>query len=571
MTYLQFDFHKKTKIFASPDRIIQAYTIEDVIPALTEVQEAVHLGYYAAGYLSYESAPAFENVMVAHSNNKMPLLWFGIYSEVKMGSKYHKMDSFHKSNWYMDTEKHHYDNAIKFIKNQIELGNTYQVNYTIRMHSEFKGDPFSYYQQLANSQSAYYSAYLDLGEHKILSASPELFFHLKEGKIKTKPMKGTIARGKSDMEDQENSRWLYHSEKNRAENVMIVDLLRNDLGIISKPGSVKVPELFSIEQYPTVYQMTSTVTGEIADNKDIVDIFKALFPCGSITGAPKINTMKIINQLETSPREVYCGAIGYITPDQEAIFNVPIRTVIIGEDGKASYGVGGGITWDSDAEDEYHEVLTKAKILSNSRKEFQLIETIGLKSGKLIVLDEHLERLKNSANYFGFKVDVNKLRYDLLRLGEQHSEGDGKIRVLLDSNGNIVKEVLPLQPISIEKQKVSLAKIPVCKQDIFLYHKTTNRAVYEQRLQESPDVFDVLLWNEQEEVTEFTRGNIVVELDGERYTPPVSSGLLAGTYRKSLLQQGKIKERIIPKNQLPRYDRIWFINSVREWIEVEFI
>lgn len=571
MTYLQFDFHKKTRIFTSPDRIIQADTIEDVIPALTEVQEAVQLGYYAAGYLSYESAPAFENVMIAHSNNKMPLLWFGIYSDVKDGLNDNRKESFHTSNWNIDTEKYNYDHAIKNIKNQIELGNSYQVNYTIRMHADFKGSAFSYYHQLASSQSANYSAYMDIGEHKILSASPELFFHLKEGKIKTKPMKGTIARGKSDIEDQENSSWLYHSEKNRAENVMIVDLLRNDLGMIAKPGTVKVPELFTIEEYPTVYQMTSTVTAEIADNKDIVDIFRALFPCGSITGAPKINTMKIINHLETSPREVYCGAIGFITPEKEAIFNVPIRTVIIDEFGKASYGVGGGITWDSEANDEYHEVLTKAKILSKSSQEFQLIETIGLKNGNLIVLNEHLQRLKISSDYFGFHIDIDQVRLDLVKLSEQHQYEDGKIRLLLDRNGNTTKEFLPLHPLLLEKQKVSLAKKPINKQDIFLYHKTTNRTVYEQRLQESPKTFDVLLWNEQEEITEFARGNIVVELNGELFTPPVSSGLLAGTFRETLIQQGTIKERILYKDELFQCTRLWFINSVREWVEVEII
>ena len=250
----------------------------------------------------------------------------------------------------MDT----YDQAINYIKQCIESGDTYQTNYTIRLHSQFNGDGLAFYNRLKKAQSSHYCAYIQTDVHSILSASPELFFHLENGKITTRPMKGTVKRGASYEDDKANANWLYHSEKDRAENVMIVDLLRNDLGMIAESGTVTVDKLFEIEQYPTVHQMTSTISAQVSETTSLVDIFKALFPCGSITGAPKISTMKIIAELENEPRDVYCGAIGYITPNKEAIFNVPIRTVLIDHhSGQAVYGVGGGITWDSTSEGEF--------------------------------------------------------------------------------------------------------------------------------------------------------------------------------------------------------------------------
>ncbi|WP_042142128.1 aminodeoxychorismate synthase component I [Paucisalibacillus sp. EB02] len=569
MTTLQFDFNKDSTIFINPIKIIEAYTIDQVVPALKQIQEAIENGFYAAGFLSYEAAPAFEPSMKVRESTSMPLLWFGIFDNTSDDEIKKSDGSFYISDWVPNTSMDHYYQSIHKIKDAIYHGNSYQVNYTLRMSANFQGDTFSFYQKLATSQSANYSAFLDIGDFKILSASPELFFHLKDGKLTTKPMKGTIGRGKTLEEDRENAEWLYHSEKNRAENVMIVDLLRNDLGMIAKPGTVSVPELFSIEEYPTVYQMTSTVTSEIDEDKGILDIFKALFPCGSITGAPKISTMDIIHELETTPRQVYCGAIGFITPNKEAIFNVPIRTVIIDSNGNATYGVGGGITWDSNEAEEYEEVLTKAKILSKSRQDIQLIETIGLKEGRLLLLDNHMERLKNSAGYFNFTYDLVSIKERVLNIADKYQVGNWRIRILLDKVGKFSLDIIPEEPI--ENYDVALAKSPINQHDIFLYHKTTNRTIYDRNLRSFPHVFDVLLWNEAGEITEFTRGNVVVELEGKLYTPPVTCGLLAGTYRKSLLDQGIIKERIILVRELENCSRIWFINSVKEWVEVQLI
>ncbi|MEN2768306.1 aminodeoxychorismate synthase component I [Ornithinibacillus xuwenensis] len=569
-TMLHFDFNGKPTTFRNPIKIITAFELEQVIPAFEKVQEAIQQGFYAAGFVSYEAAPAFDSAMEVHANNQLPLLWFGIYDSPSTDGLLPNHESYHATAWQPDTTIADYNNAINQIKAYIEQGDTYQVNYTIRMKSQFNGEAIGLYHQLASSQSANYSAYLDIGGHRLLSASPELFFHLKDGKVTTKPMKGTVARGRTATEDKENAEWLYHSEKNRAENVMIVDLLRNDLGVIAKPGTVKVPELFSIEKYPTVYQMTSTVTADIDESKSITEVFQALFPCGSITGAPKISTMRIIKELETSPRDVYCGAIGFITPEMEAIFNVPIRTVILDDAGNATYGVGGGITWDSTDKDEYAEVLTKAKILSNKQQDFKLLETIGLVNGEYLVLDNHLNRIQNSASYFNFALDHQALKEELLEIANQYKAGKWKVRVLLSRIGTTTIEAVP-EVFEEKELHVSLAKHPIQESNIFLYHKTTNRIFYEEVLKQSPHVFDVLLWNEQEEITEFTKGNVVVELDGKFVTPPVSCGLLPGTYREALLQDGKVSERVIRVEELGSCSSIWFINSVKEWVKVKLI
>jgi para-aminobenzoate synthetase / 4-amino-4-deoxychorismate lyase len=278
--------------------------------------------------------------------------------------------------------------------------------------------------------------------------------------IITRPMKGTIKRGKSFEEDVANARWLYHSEKNRAENVMIVDMLRNDLSVIAELGTVQVPKLYAIEQYPTVFQMTSTISAKVAEHTELIDIFKALFPCASITGAPKVSTMNIIADLEPQPREVYCGAIGYITPSKEAVFNVPIRTVLIDqESGIATYGVGGGITWDSTTESEYEEVLAKASLLEEDRPEFELLESLLLEHGKYYLLKEHLERLRRSAKYFGFSVDMECIQMKLDEFASQNN-GKLKVRLLVNKKGEVTMDaqpvLAPLTPI-----KVMLAGKPV--------------------------------------------------------------------------------------------------------------
>ncbi|MBM7654645.1 aminodeoxychorismate synthase component I [Neobacillus cucumis] len=558
-------------IFKEPLKVMAAFSINEVLPCFEQVQEEVNNGYYAAGFLSYESAPAFDSAFVTNSNYQMPLIWFGIFSEPEQQCLGHTGD-YTLSEWQSSVSMEEYTQSIEAIKEGIERGDTYQTNYTIRLHSQFQGDDFAFFQKLKKAQSSDYCAYINTGEYSVLSASPELFFRLDGDEITTRPMKGTIKRGRFFEEDEANALWLYQSEKNRAENVMIVDMLRNDLSVVAELGTVKVPKLYEIEPYPTVYQMTSTITAKVAENKGIVDIFKALFPCASITGAPKVSTMKIIDDLEKQPREVYCGAIGYITPNKEAVFNVPIRTVLIDQQkGVATYGVGGGITWDSTSRGEYDEVLAKASLLEEDRPEFQLLESILLDDGEYFLLTEHLDRLKKSAKYFGFSIQIEELQKCLDGFAGQNSSGKFKVRLTITKNGEVTLDAQPVfAPSSI--LKVQLASKPIDSNNPFLYHKTTNRSIYSAFQKDKPsDVFDVLLWNKDEELTEFTNGNLVLEMEGELWSPPVESGLLAGTFRERLLKEGIIRERILTIADLRLSSKIWFINSVRKWLEVELV
>ncbi|MCQ6279477.1 aminodeoxychorismate synthase component I [Bacillus sp. EB600] len=556
-------------IFRNPLKVIACNALEDVLPSLELVQNAINDGNFAAGFLTYECAPAFDSAYRVKTGNVMPILWFGIFEGPEHGSLYSN-GAYSIAKWSPSVSMDEYQASIKSIKQSIENGITYQTNYTVQLHSQFQGDDITFFGRLRRAQAANYCAYINTGEHSILSASPELFFHLEKNTITTRPMKGTTERGKSLEEDIAKSQWLYHSEKNRAENVMIVDLLRNDLGMLAQPGTVNVPKLFEIEHYPTVHQMTSTITAQIKEDTQLIDIFKALFPCGSITGAPKISTMDIIADLETTPREVYCGAIGYITPNKEAIFNVPIRTVVIEQQsGKAIYGVGGGITWDSTTEGEYQEILTKTSVLEENRPEFQLLESLLLTGGEYFLMEEHLNRLESSAKYFGFSFDSEYVIKTLSDFAFQNHFGMLKVRFLLEKNGEMIIEGQPITQLNTPI-KVILADEPLEKNNLFLYHKTTNREIYNRFQRKFPDVFDVLLWNEDGEVTEFTNGNIVVEIDGILWTPPVQSGLLAGTFREVLMKQEKIHEKIVTVADLKNSTKIWFINSVRKWIEVQF-
>lgn len=571
---LSFDFLSssgkvETLTFNNPKEVIIANSIDEVLPSLEKVEAAVEKGFYAAGFLTYESASAFDSSFKVKENYEMPLLWFGVFSEPLNMPLESEAKQFQPLQWTPTTSQEQYQKAIQTIKDYIAKGQTYQTNYTIRLHAHFEGDSVAYYKQLKKAQAANYSTYLDIGDFKILSVSPELFFHVKDGKIITRPMKGTMKRGTSYADDKNKAEELVFSEKNRAENIMIVDLLRNDIGTIAELGTVKVEELFTIESYPTVHQMTSTVTGKLRENVTLPDIFKGLFPCGSITGAPKIKTMDIIDELESDPREVYCGAIGYITPNKEAIFNVPIRTVIINDKtSQAIYGVGGGITWDSTAEDEYFEVVAKAKVLEEERPSFDLIESMLLSNGQYFLLEYHLKRLENSSKYFQFKMDKKSIEQQLLQFAKAHLEGDYKVRLLLQKTGGFTIEGQKISPFE-EPLSVQLADEPVQSTNPFLYHKTTNRKIYTYFQKKFPEVFDVLLWNERGELTEFTNGNVVLEIENKYYTPPVQSGLLSGTYRESLLEEGTIQEKILTLDDLQKCDNIYFINSVRKWLKVK--
>lgn len=554
--------------FANPKKVITAHSIEDVLPQFQKVQEAIEQGNYAAGYVSYEAAPAFEQSFKVKDGAKMPLLWFGIFDKPEEEIPEKMIGAFNLAEWQSETDSNAYRSGFQRIKSEIKKGNTYQVNYTMRLQSQFEGDDFAFFERLKSAQRSNYSAYLNVGSHRILSASPELFFRWEDGQLITRPMKGTVKRGTTLKMDQLSADWLAASEKNQAENYMIVDLLRNDLGMVAEPGSVKVPQLKAIEKYPTVWQMTSTITADTNPGTTIIDIFKALFPCGSITGAPKIKTMEIISDIENSPREVYCGAIGFITPESEAVFNVPIRTVVIDkETGKAEYGVGGGITWDSELSEEYDEAFLKAKLLTVERPGYKLLESIKLSDGEYYLLNDHIDRMKQSAEYFNYRFSELYLRDRLQKYAEINHGTLQKVRVLLHENGEIEVSGQAIQPLDPEFKAI-LAEAPISSANPFLFHKTTNRDVYESFQMNNPDFQDVLLWNEEGFITEFTNGNVVVKINGDLYTPQVESGLLAGTFRQELIRKKEIKVKNISKADLNNAEEIWFINSVRGKLKV---
>ncbi|MGE5701822.1 MAG: aminodeoxychorismate synthase component I, partial [Clostridia bacterium] len=448
---LQLDFHDadgtpRRMLFTNPAKILVATKIEEVRAVMKELQKGVKAGYYAAGYLSYEAAPAFDPAFRVWEGEQLPLAWFGLFEKPQpVDSVEWPVDDYSMSDWQPTVSRERYNQCIADIQEAIARGETYQTNYTIRLRGAFAGDDYAFYNDLSARQQGRYAAYLNMGRYRILSASPELFFHWKNGRLVTKPMKGTVKRGRWLQEDQERADWLAQSEKNRAENVMIVDLLRNDLGMVAEVGSVHVPRLFEIERYRTVWQMTSTVEAVTRVGTTIEDVFAALFPCGSITGAPKVSTMKLIRQLEDAPREVYCGSIGFVTPEQEAIFNVAIRTVVIDTaTGTAEYGVGGGITWDSAAADEYDEVVAKSAILTADMPPFSLLETLKLEAGHYDLLERHLERLRASAVYFGIRPDEQELGDKLAAYAAAHQGQTMRIRLLVSQQGNVTVEGVPL-------------------------------------------------------------------------------------------------------------------------------
>lgn len=575
--YLRFDFRHKPDVgqpveFTNPVRVLTAAAPDEVQEVFEAVEQALVNGYYAAGFVSYEAASAFRPELETHDAGGFPLVWFALFeAPVAPGMSTFRADgAYHVSDWQMTSSEQDYVNAISAIRQAIKQGTTYQVNYTERLKATFGGDDRAFYAQLLRNQQADYSAYLNTGRYRILSASPELFFRVADGRITAKPMKGTAPRGRTSAEDDRFAGSLRTSQKEQAENLMIVDLLRNDISRLALPGTVHVPKLFEIETYPTVHQLTSTIGAAIRPELSLFDWFTALFPCGSITGAPKASTMHHIASLEQTPRHVYCGAIGYITPNKEAIFSVPIRTVLIDSaTGQATYGVGGGITWDSTPEGEYAELTAKAHLLTERRPEFELLESLQLDNGKFPYQTKHLARLADSARYFRFPLDVAHAAVCLAETAEKFPEGVHKVRLLCNKEGKCRAEASPLGKVAAPI-RWALAASPVKTTDPFLYHKTTNRTVYEEQMaQAGTDVFSVLLWNERRELTEFTIGNLVIEQEGRLLTPPLASGLLPGVLRQQLLESGDIEEHVLYMADLETAERIWLINSVRGWISAE--
>lgn len=551
--------------FQHPRQIVSTQNVNEVREAIQKVEALVNdEGLHAVGFVSYEAASAFDSALQTFALSDFPLVWFGLYDKPQGLEIPNDFQSLNL-NWHLDTKKEEYNNAIQKIKEYIAHGKTYQVNYTMRFLADRVPDSFSLFLHLAQAQNKY-AAFIETDDFAICSASPELFFKLDGETIISKPMKGTAKRGRTVEEDMQSLNWLHASQKDKAENVMIVDMIRNDLGKIAQLGSVQVPELFTIEKYSTVFQMTSTVQAKT--NASVTKIFSALFPCASITGAPKVSTMKIINELEKSPRKIYTGSIGYIAPKRQARFNVAIRTALIDKKkNTVEYGVGGGIVWDSYEQAEYAEALLKANVLTNPPlPKFSLFETmLWTQEEGFFLLDKHLARLENSARYFDFKFSKANAE-EIVKKAIKNKRTSQKVKIVLEKSGEIKCESKDFL-IREKFFKVCFANQPVHSSNVFLFHKTTHRKIYEDAIEKGFD--EVLLFNEKDELTEFTIGNLVVEQNREFFTPPISCGLLAGTFRQHLIEIGKIKERVIHKNELLSASKVYLINSVRKWVEVE--
>ena len=550
--------------FRDPVATVSAARLDEVLPRLREIETAVaRRQFHAAGWIAYEAAPAFDSALAVHPAGPLPLLWFGLYEKPEPIPLPPPAAAL-SAGWRPDLEPAAYAAAFAEIKRRIRAGDTYQVNFTHRfIHDAFADDPWQAFLQLVHAQAAPFGAYVAAGSWRICSASPELFFRLDGARLESRPMKGTAPRGLSAAEDRARADALTASEKDRAENLMIVDMVRSDLGRVARPGSIQTPAVCRLEKYPTVWQLVSSVAAET--DSSVTDILRAAFPPASVTGAPKPRTMEIIAGLETSPRGIYTGAIGFLAPGRRAQFNVAIRTLQLDlRTRRAAYGCGGGIVWDSGCAAEQAECVAKARILSAPRRPpFDLLETmLWTPADGVRLLELHLARLRASAEYFDYPFDEPRLRAELARLTVSLPAAPQRLRLRLAADGHVGLQSAPFAPAATF-YRVALARRPVDRTDVFLYHKTTRRHVYEQAKADFPDHDDVLLFNEDGEATESTIANLAVEIDGALFTPPVDCGLLPGTARAELLARGALRERRITLAELRVAPRVFYLNSVR--------
>lgn len=561
--------------FSSPFRVLSALEPADVVPVLAEVDRATRRGCWAFGYLAYEAAAGLDPrwaVAAGWADSGLPLVWFGLCEQpvrvppiaVPPG----RSRSYAVGPWQRGWTLPAYRRDVARVREHIAAGDTYQCNLTVRLRSHASGDLEQLYADLACAQRGSYAAYLDLGRYAIASASPELFFEWAGDKLLARPMKGTAARGRTNAEDAGQVRRMLGSDKELAENVMIVDLVRNDLSQVAQVGSVRVPVLFAPERYETVWQLTSDVTAKIRTGTGLVEVLRALFPSGSVTGAPKQRTMELIRDLEKEPRGVYCGAIGVVAPPghtYRARFSVAIRTVTVDRStGGAVYGTGSGITWSSDPDAEHAELLTKAAILTEPSEDFALVETMAHVPGVgLRNLDRHLGRMADSAQYFGFAFDPKTTRALAVRAVE--GVGAARVRLVLESSGSLDIQVDPPPSRSPLPVRLAMDADPVDSGQHWLRHKTTRRAAYSARAARHPDVDDVILVNERGQVTETTIANLAARVDGRWWTPPEDAGCLPGVERGRLLDLGRLHERALTPTDLAAADSLAVVSSLRGW------
>lgn len=566
-------------LFADPLEVLAAHDARSARAALARLAEAGRDGLWAAGYLAYELGSLFEERLEARlGRSGTPLLWFGLYrAPVELDRR--GLDALLGSapqgraqNLVPGWDFSRYERAFKRVADYIAAGDTYQVNLTFPVDFTLEGDALGVYRTLVESQPVAHGALIHAGDHVVLSRSPELFVQLQGDRLAARPMKGTVRRHPRPEEDGKRRDALARDEKNRAENLMIVDLLRNDLGRIAQIGSVKVTDLFSVETYPSLHTLTSGIVAQRRDGVGLVETLSQLFPCGSVTGAPKLRAMEIIAELEDGPRGVYTGSIGHIAPNGDFSFSVAIRTAVIDKAGHGRIGVGGGVVADSEARSEYQEALLKLSFLADPTPPVTLIETYRWTPGEGYALaDRHLERLLTSARYFGLAADAAAIE-SVLNEAARDWTGPMRVRLTLGRDGPALTAV-PLPP-SPERFRFLLASEPLESASVWVAHKTTNRAFYDQPralAHETHGVDEVVFRNERGELTEGSFTNLFVTLDGRLVTPPLSSGLLPGTLRAELLATGKAEERVLTLADLGRAEAIWLGNSVRGLIPADLV
>ena len=568
--------HKKTvidfkelgvrQIFTDAIKELKTKDIKEVKPLLDELEAYQNEGYYAVGYLSYEAAPAFETKFQVIDGPLMSeyLLYFTVHETVQTEPIPLTYDPITlPKSWQELTTAEEYKAAIEHIHHHIRQGDTYQVNYTVQLQQNLTADPFAIYNRLVVEQNAHYNAFIQHDDVSIISISPELFFKKDGDKLTTRPMKGTTNRGLTTETDLAQARWLAQDQKNRSENMMIVDLLRNDMNRISKIGSEDVKSLCQVEQYSTVWQMTSTIETQLLTNRSLCDVFQALFPCGSITGAPKIATMEIIKKVEKQPRGVYCGAIGILVPQGPSIFNVAIRTLQM-EETKAIYGVGGGITWDSNWESEYEETKQKAAVLYRQNPKFDLISTGRIHQGKLLFLEEHIKRLQESSRYFDYPFNAEKAHYQVEALCQSLDlNTDYRLKMSLAKDGELKFEHSQLTNLSDDFCQARLVEQRHPLDRPYTFFKTS----YRPHLNIEPH--EQIYYNHEGQLLETSIGNIVLKIEDQLYTPPVHLGLLNGIYRQSLIAENKLKEKVLTVKDLKQAQAIYGCNAVRGLYELK--
>jgi para-aminobenzoate synthetase/4-amino-4-deoxychorismate lyase len=560
--------------------MLEAARAGEVVPALEAAEAAAGRGLWVAGFVAYEAAPGLDPRLVVAARDpedpfaSLPLAWFAMFERrEETGLPVPRDEGIPEAppgTWVPTTSREAYEGSIRRIRELIVAGDTYQVNHTLRLRSHVEGDPRGLYRDLCYAQRGAYAAYLDLGRYRILSASPELFFEVRGDRIVTRPMKGTAPRGRWPAEDRAAAEQLLASTKDRAENAMIVDLLRNDLGRVARTGSVSWADAFEVERYETVWQLTTTVSATLRPEAGVTDVFRALFPSGSVTGAPKVRTMEIIGELEDAPRGVYCGAVGYLAPRDSrgprARFNVSIRTVAVdAASGTAEYGAGGGITWGSDPASEYDEVVAKARILTARRPGFELLETMRFEPADGVRhLGRHVTRLLASADHFGFDVDERTVRETVEKGVASAPDRPCRVRLSLSKDGTVRVVCTPLAP-EPDPVRVAIDHVPQDPRDVFLFHKTSLRSRYREASDRHPDADEVLLVNDRGEVTESTIANLAVRIGDRWWTPPLDCGLLPGIGREVALEEGRLAERRLTVDEVRSVSELALVSDTRGW------